>query len=62
MEEKDPVYLFLMGNCKTCENKNIKNIYDLKGSMIKREEKPPKGEKFKNTDVLKDINFLKMKS
>ena len=60
MEDKKPVYLFLMGNCCRCDdNGYLKAKYDLKGSRINRESKPPKGQKeFKRTAVLKDINFL----
>lgn len=36
MDEQDPVYLILMGNSKKCRNQNIKKIYDLKGSLVKR--------------------------
>ena len=60
MEDKKPVYLFLMGNCCRCPDSGyIKRKYDLKGSRINREEKLKKGAtEFKNTAVLKDINFL----
>lgn len=59
MDETDPVYLILMGNSKKCENDYIKAIFDLKGSMVKREVP---GDKHSNTAVLKDKNFLKLKS
>lgn len=58
MDETDPVYLILMGNSKKCENNHIKSIFDLKGSMVKREVP---GDKHENTSVLKDKNFLKLK-
>ena len=62
MEDQDPIYLILMGNSKKCEDKYIKAIFDLKGSMVNRESIQKKGEpKFKNTAVLKDKNFLKMR-
>jgi len=67
-EMQDPVYLILMGNTKRIDNKYIRKIYDLKGSMVKREvkeKKVPAGIKnrpfestFKNTECLKDINLL----
>lgn len=37
MDETLPVYLILMGNSKKSDNKHIKSIFDLKGSMVKRE-------------------------
>lgn len=58
MEDQDPVYLILMGNSKKCDNDFIKKIYDLKGSMSKREVF--KGLE-KNTAVLKDKNLLHLK-
>ena len=62
MEEQDPVYLILMGNVKKCSGSYIKGIFDLKGSMVNREVFEKKnGPKLKNTDVLKDKNFLKLK-
>jgi len=62
MEMQDPVFLILMGNTKKIDNKYIRKVYDLKGSMIKREvkakEKPTIFEgNFKNTDCLKDLNL-----
>ena len=60
MDDKDPVYLILMGNSKKCENKHIKKVFDLKGSMVKREEKD-KQRLRKNTAVLKDKNLLNLK-
>lgn len=39
MGELNPVYLVLMGNTKKCDDKYIKYCFDLKGSMVKREEK-----------------------
>lgn len=59
MDETQPVYLILMGNSKKCENKHVKAIFDLKGSMVKREVP---GDKHANTAVLKDKNFLKLKN
>ena len=68
MEGKHPVYLFLMGNCaRTIGKRNeitrdyVKCMYDLKGSMIKREVKFKPGEAPKHTDILKDMNLQKMK-
>ena len=42
-----------MGNSKKCEDKYIKKVYDLKGSMVNREVKG-EDDFFKNTAVLKD--------
>ena len=58
MGEADPVYLMLQGNCKKCEDRYIKRVFDLKGSMVKR---LVPGDAHKNTAVLKDRNFLAMK-
>lgn len=55
MDDQDPVYLILMGNSKKCQSKHIKKIYDLKGSLVKREVF---GAPFKHTAVLKDKNLL----
>ena len=57
----DPVYLILMGNTKQIENKYIKKVYDLKGSMVKRIVKMKEGKTekdFKHTACLKDQNIL----
>ena len=37
MDDKEPVYLLMMGNTKPCESIYIKKMFDLKGSMVKRE-------------------------
>jgi len=58
MGEADPVYLMMQGNCKKCEDKNIKRVFDLKGSLVKRHVP---GDDHKHTAVLKDKNFLEMK-
>ena len=50
-----------MGNSKKCSNSHIKKIYDLKGSLVKRNVEGDES-KFKNTGVLKDKNLLKLKS
>ena len=60
MDEQDPVYLILMGNSKKCSNSNIKKIYDLKGSLVKRSVDGDE-RTFKNTAVLKDKNLLRLK-
>lgn len=60
MDDQTPVYLILMGNSKQCKDKHIKRIFDLKGSMVKREVDGDM-DAFKNTEVLKDKNFLKLK-
>lgn len=63
MDDKEPVFLILMGNTKKkCQNCHMKRIFDLKGSLVKREVFKPAGvEEFKNTAVLKDKNLLQMK-
>lgn len=58
MGEADPVYLMMQGNCKKCEDKHIKRVFDLKGSIVKRHVP---GDDHKHTAVLKDVNFLEMK-
>ena len=55
MEEVEPVHLILMGNTKKSNDKNIINIFDLKGSFIHREVH---GHNLKPTATLKDINLL----
>jgi hypothetical protein len=50
-----------MGNSKKCEDEYVKKIFDLKGSMVKREVKEEEGKPFKNTAVLKDKNFIQLK-
>jgi len=57
MDEMDPVYLILMGNTKQIDDKYIKKVYDLKGSMVKRIVKGEEKE-FKHTACLKDQNIL----
>lgn len=59
MEGMSSVYLILMAFTKKCEDSHVKRVFDLKGSMINREEKG-KMEYFKNTKTLKDVNFLSM--
>ena len=51
MEDIAPVHLFLMANCAQ-SGKDIVNVFDLKGSMINREEKDY------NAGTLKDVNLL----
>jgi hypothetical protein len=58
MDETNPVYLILMGNSKKCHKDYIKCLFDLKGSMVKREVE---GTHHSNTAVLKDKNFLRLK-
>jgi len=53
MDDMDPVYLILMGNTKQIDDKYIKKVYDLKGSMIKRIVKGEEKD-FKHTACLKD--------
>lgn len=55
MEEVEPVHLILMGNTKKSNDKNIVNVFDLKGSFIHREVKE---KNLKPTATLKDINLL----
>ena len=55
MDDKEPVYLLMMGNTKPCESIYIKKMFDLKGSMVKRETFKNLG---KNTNALKDLNLL----
>jgi 23S rRNA U2552 (ribose-2'-O)-methylase RlmE/FtsJ len=57
MEEVEPVHLILMGNSKQSIDKNIVNIFDLKGSFINREVNA-KG--LKPTATLKDLNLLEI--
>ena len=62
MAQMNPVYLILMGNTKPCDDDYIKRLYDLKGSMVKREVFPKKRkEVFPGNKVLKDMNFLNLK-
>jgi hypothetical protein len=37
MEDVEPVHLILMGNTKKSNDKNIVNVFDLKGSFVNRE-------------------------
>ena len=55
MEEVEPVHLILMGNTKKSNDKNIVNVFDLKGSYIHREVKE---KNLKPTATLKDVNLL----
>lgn len=57
MEEVAPVHLILMGNTKKSNDKNIVNVFDLKGSFINREVK---GKNLKPTATLKDINLIEI--
>lgn len=57
MEEVAPVHLILMGNTKKSNDKNIVNIFDLKGSFINREVE---GKNLKPTATLKDLNLLEI--
>jgi 1-phosphatidylinositol-4-phosphate 5-kinase len=59
MEDVEPVHLVLMGNTKKSNDKNIINVFDLKGSIINREVI---GKNLKNTATLKDINLLNLKA
>lgn len=59
MEGMTSVYLILMAFTKKCDDRYVKRVFDLKGSMINREEKG-KMKNFKNTKTLKDVNFLSM--
>ena len=60
MDDQDPVYLILMDNTRKCDDVYVKRIFDLKGSIIKREVKGDINE-IKNTNALKDVNFLNLK-
>ena len=60
MADMNPVYLICMGNTKPCKSEHIKKIYDLKGSMVKREVHGNE-DTFEGTKVLKDKNFLNLK-
>jgi 1-phosphatidylinositol-4-phosphate 5-kinase len=57
MEDVEPVHLILMGNTKRSNDKNIVNVFDLKGSFVNREvvEK-----NLKPTATLKDINLMEI--
>ena len=68
-----PVYFMLMGNTKRgIDSSYVKRMYDLKGSILKREvfAKDKLGRKikeqfgaeshFKNTAVLKDVNLMNL--
>lgn len=57
MEEVAPVHLILMGNTKKSIDKNIVNVFDLKGSFVNREVI---GNDLKPTSTLKDINMLNL--
>jgi len=59
MEDVEPVHLVLMGNTKKSNDKNIINVFDLKGSIVNREVI---GKNLKNTATLKDINLLNLKA
>lgn len=57
MEDIEPVHLILMGNTKKSNDKNLVNVFDLKGSFVNREVK---GKNLKPTSTLKDINLLNL--
>ena len=58
MQDHSPVHLILMGNTMEVENsKYIENIFDLKGSITKREVFGIP----KNTTVLKDVNLKQLR-
>lgn len=57
MDDKEPVYLLMMGNTKPCEKVYIKKLFDLKGSMVQRETTKDLD---KNTMALKDMNLLNL--
>ena len=60
MEDIVPVNLLLMANTIRCDSSSaIKNVFDLKGSVINREIKNTKG--LKNTSTLKDMNLKRIK-
>ena len=49
-----------MYNTRKCDDKYVKRVFDLKGSIIKREVKGDLNE-IKNVNALKDVNFLNLK-
>ena len=53
-----PVHLILMGN--TMKTRQLKHVFDLKGSLVNREVKFKQGEIQKASTTLKDINLLDM--
>lgn len=57
MEDVEPVHLILMGNTKKSNDKNIVNVFDLKGSFVNREVNT---KNLKATATLKDINLLNL--
>ena len=57
MEEVEPVHLILMGNTKKSNDKNIVNVFDLKGSFKNR---LVHGSNLKPTATLKDLNLLEI--
>jgi hypothetical protein len=59
MEDMAQVHLILMGNTKFAIDRNIVNVFDLKGSMINRKVNSH-GRKLKNTATLKDKNLLSL--
>lgn len=62
MDDMVPQHLILMGNTKkTYDNdRTLKYVFDLKGSMVNRETKCKKGQTLKNTTILKDKNILEL--
>ena len=57
MDDKQPVYVLMMGNTKPCQKQYIKKMFDLKGSMVQRETFHDLD---KNTNALKDLNLLNL--
>ncbi len=53
-----PVHLILMGNCM--KTRQLKHVFDLKGSLVNREVKFKGGAKPKPSTTLKDVNLLNM--
>ena len=62
MKDMVPIHVVLMGNAKkTFDDKmSLKHVFDLKGSLVNRETKKKRGESFKPTTCLKDLNLLSM--
>ena len=58
----EAMHVLLMENSLQVDtSEDIINIFDLKGSMINREVKQVNGQQFKNTQTLKDRNFLQLR-
>lgn len=58
-EKIQPVHLILMANTVNLRGKNLKYMFDLKGSLVNRESKMKKNHKASST--LKDVNLLDVK-